>query len=213
MAELQIAFVNLQSIIAAVNQAESSQQAAQQLANWLGEQIGSAVVAVVNLESSDLQYYARHGYMPEAALIQWMQSPDSWLSWQDWTAPRWHTLVEPVPELASDETGLLLPLHYAGSVRGMIWLKAREDAAQLDTAVLLAGLLAARLDQLKTSGGWNTLVDKLNDFSRALAQQGTQEDIWSGVGERIAELFDATSFFVGFYYPASTLTNITVAAE
>ena len=117
MAVLQTAFANLQTIITAVNQSEASQQAAQLLANWLGEQIGSTVIAIVNLESSDLQYYATHGHTPAPSLIEWMQSPDSWLNWQAWTTPRWHTMAEPVPELASDEAGLLLPLRYAGSVR------------------------------------------------------------------------------------------------
>ncbi|MBA3873976.1 MAG: hypothetical protein H0X30_32995, partial [Anaerolineae bacterium] len=209
----QTVFANLGTIISAINQAETSELAAQQLADWLGEQIGSTVIAVVNLESSDLHYYVNPGFTAPDSLIQWMQSPDSWLSWQGWTSPRWHTVADPIPELASNEVGLLMPLRYAGSVRGMIWLAAREDAGQLDTAVLLAGLLAARLDHLKTSGGWNSLVDKLNDFSRALAQQGAQDDIWNAVGERIAELFDATSFFVGFYDRTSALLNIVVAAE
>src|SRR6185503_8388007 len=101
MVVLQTAFANLQTIITALNQAEASQQAAQQLANWLGEQIGSTVIADVNLESSDLQYYATHGHTPAPDLIQWMQSPDSWLDWQGWTAPRWHTAAEPVAGLTS----------------------------------------------------------------------------------------------------------------
>lgn len=209
----QTTFTNLQTIIAAVNQAETAQQATQHLADWLGEQVGSAVIALVNLESSDLYYYASPGFTPPGTLIQWMQSPDSWLNWQDWTAVRWHTLADPIPELASDESGLLLPLRYTGSVRGMIWVMARQDAGQLETTLLLAGLLAARLDHLKTSNGWNMLIDKLNDFSRALAQQGAQEDLWGAVGERITELFDATSFFIGFYDRASGLLSIPVAAE
>ncbi len=119
MAALQTAFTNLQTIITAVNQADAPPQAAEQLAYWLGEHVGSTVIAIVNLESSDLQYYTSSGFVPAATLIQWMESPDSWLSWQGWTAPRWHTMAEPVPELAADDTGLLLPLSYAGSVRGM----------------------------------------------------------------------------------------------
>ncbi len=213
MPEPQTAFANLQAIIESLNQAETSQQAAQQLADWLGEQVGSTVIAVLNLETADQQSYTSSNFTADEALTRWMQSPDSWLNWQGWTVARWHAAADPVPDLATDETGLLLPLRYAGSVRGMIWLEAKQDAKQLESAVILAGLLAARLDHLKTSGGWNTLVDKLNDFSRAQAQQGDDPDGWNSVGERFTELFDATSFFVGFYDRTTGLLSIPIAGE
>ncbi len=213
MPESQTVFSKLQTIVEAINQAETSSQAAQQLADWLGQQVGSTLIAVLNLETADLQAYYSTNFTPDDALKRWMQSPDSWLNWQGWTSPRWHTAIDPVSDLGLDETGLLLPLRYAGSVRGMIWLETQQDSEQLQAAVLLTGLLAARLDHLKTSGGWNTLVDKLNDFNRTLAQGSDGDDIWSAVGMRIVELFDATSFFVGFYDRASGLLNIPVAAE
>ncbi|MBI1280938.1 MAG: GAF domain-containing protein [Anaerolineaceae bacterium] len=213
MPEPQNTFTHLQAIIASLNQSESSQQAAQQLADWLGQQFGSTLIAILNLESADLQAYPSTGYTADESLMQWMQSPDSWLKWQEWAAPSRHTAVEPVVDLAVDDEGLLLPLRYAESVRGMIWLKTQHSAEQLQAVVLLAELLAARLDHLKSSGGWNTLVDKLNDFSRALAQQGSSEDIWSTVGTRITELFDATSFFVGFYDRVNGVLNIPLAEE
>ncbi len=213
MCEPQSRFSNLQAIIGSLNQSETLQQAAQQLTNWLGNQVGSTVIAILNLETADLQSYASTGFTPDDGLMRWMQSPDSWLNWQSWSSVRWHTAVDPVPDLPIDATGLLLPLRYAESVRGMIWLETSQDAEQLESVVLLAGLLAARLDHLKTSSGWNTLVDKLNDFSRVLAQESSSEDIWDAVGTRIAELFDATSFFVGFYDRTSGLLSIPVAAE
>src|SRR4051812_10928555 len=125
MPELQTAFADLQAIIEALNHAETSPEAAQQLAHWLGQKLGSTLIALVNLESSDLQYYTSQGFAPPDTLIRWMQSPDSWLNWQGWHAPRWHTMADPIIELASDEAGLLLPLRYAGSVRGMIWLAVK----------------------------------------------------------------------------------------
>jgi signal transduction histidine kinase len=213
MSVSQTPFIDLQAIIDLLNQADTPQQAAQNLAEWFGAQIGETVIAVLNLETAELRSYTSQGFTPAEELTRWLQSPDSWLNWQSWTGAQWHTNVEAVPGLAIDEIGLLIPLRYAGSTRGMIWIATQQDTAHLQSAVLLSGLLASRLEYLKTSGGWNTLVDKLNDFNRTLAQQGTDENMWNAVGERISELFDATSFFVGFYDRSSGLLTIPVAAE
>src|SRR5689334_4431229 len=149
MSEFQTTIANLQAITEALNHAEAAPEAAQQLAHWLGQKLVSTVIALVDLESSDLQYYTSQGFVPSDTLVQWMRSPDSWLSWQGWHAPRWHTVGDPIAELPRDDAGLLLPVRYAGSVRGMVWLAVQENTDELQAAVLLTGLLAARLDHLK----------------------------------------------------------------
>ncbi len=202
----------LQSIVEAINQSDTSQHAAQVLSDWLGEHVGVSTIAIVNLESAELQKHPSSGYAPPETLIRWLQSADSWLDWQGWTAPRWHKMVDPIPQLALDDEGILIPLRYAQSVRGMVWIKAK-DSAEVAQAVILAGLLAARLNHIKSNSGWHLLVDKLNEFSFSLSQLNAGDDIWSTVGNRIGELFDATSFFVGFYDATSGLLDIVVAAE
>ena len=156
-------------------------------------------IAILNLENADLQLYFSESFVPPDGLNQWMRSADSWLDWQGWAAPRWQTPAEATSNLTLDEEGLLLPLRYAETVRGMIWLEVRPDTPELSTTIMVAGLLAARLDYLKTNAGWNILVDKLNEFSRALVQKDGPDDIWAAMEDRVAELFDATSFFVGLY--------------
>ncbi len=213
MTALDPTFANLQAIIEAVNQADSPLDVVQQVADWLGSAFGNTTIAVLNLENADLKLYASQDFVPHDSLNQWLRSADSWLDWQGWSVPRWHTANAPVSNLMLAEQGLLLPLRYAESVRGMIWLAVHPDTPDLSTSILLAGLLAARLDYLKTSSGWNTLVDKLNDFSRALVQKDGPDDIWAAMEDRVAELFDATSFFIGLYDPASALMRIPVAVE
>lgn len=213
MTVLEPSLANIQQIITTINKAESPADAAQALADWLGSTFQQAVIAVLNLETAEVQLYPARGLTPPDALISWMQSADAWLNWQDWTAPRWHTTSDPVPYLEGADEGLLLPLVYAGTVRGMIWVASQTQTLDLATPILLAGLLAARLDHLKTSIGWNMLVDKLNDFSRALVQKEGLQDIWDAVENRVAELFDATSFFVGLYDSASGLLTFPVAID
>ncbi len=210
MTALNPSLTTLQLIINTINQAESPGEAAQALTEWLGSAFQQSVVAILNLENAEVQLYPTPGFTVPDELQGWMQSADAWLNWQEWTAPRWHTPNEPVPYLSSNDEGLLLPLPYAGTVRGMIWVAARPQMVDLTIPLLLAGLLAARLDHLKTTIGWNMLVDKLNDFSRALVQKEGLQDIWDAVENRITELFDATSFFVGLYEPGSGLLTFPV---
>lgn len=213
MTVLEPSLSNLQIIINSINQAGSPSQAAQALAGWLGSAFQQTVIAVLDLENADVQLYPSPAFVPPDGLTGWMQSADAWLNWQEWSAPRWHTMRDPAPYLILAEEGLLLPLPYAGTVRGMIWLAVQPQTVDVATPVLLAGLLAARLDHLKTSIGWNTLVDKLNDFSRALVQKEGLQDIWDAVENRVAELFDATSFFVGLYDSASGLLTFPVVID
>lgn len=209
---LDTTIITLQSLIEAINQAETAQQSAQILCDWLGENAGSATIAIVHLESAELQYYVSQNYVPPDQLIRWMRSADAWLDWQSWLAPRWHRMSEPIPQLASDEEGILIPLRYGESVRGMVWIQA-QDSAVMTQAVILAGLLAGRLNHLRANAGWHLLVDKLNEFSYALSQLNSGDELWITVGERFAEMFDATSYFVGFYDATTGLFNVGAAAE
>ncbi len=83
-------------------------------------------------------------------------------------------------------------------VIGILWLngeKLSDSGGQ--QAILLAQLLASRLNHLNINNSWGTLLTSVNEFSRALAQQSSPDDMWELVNSQIPLLFDVSSYFVG----------------
>lgn len=211
-------FDQVHQIAHTINHAQTTSDAASAVAQWLGKRIGNTAIAVLNPERTDAHICTTPGYTPQTALSDWMRSPDAWLRWQSWDAPRWTPAGQSVENLPVNGPVLLIPLRYETSTLGVLWLSGEGRSQNIETAgghfaILLGQLLAARLHHLEISESWNTLVSNMDDFSRALALKSLDEDIWELVREQIDVLFDVTSFFVGVFDPTSRQLQLPVVLE
>lgn len=208
---------NIQQITDAINQAETPRLATEALVRWLDEHCGPNLVALLNRQSAGLQLVNSPGYKPAAEVMAWIQSPDSWLSWGKWTSPRWLDEKNPVDDIVFTGSALLIPLHYEGDLRGLVWVDATRNLEAVrssdQAAVLLAQLLAARLHHLEVNTSWGTLLTSVNEFSRALAQVSNSEDLWEVVHAQISVLFDTSSFFIGLLNNYNNLLTLPIASE
>jgi signal transduction histidine kinase/DNA-binding response OmpR family regulator len=215
---MYIPFEDIQQIVERINQAETPLAAMDSVARWLGERVAPAALAVLDPHRAGADVSFTPGYQPPPALFDWLRSPDSWLAWQSWTEPRWLDADRRVDGLEHPGPGLLAPLRYEGTGRGLLWMDGanRPTAVQEgggQQAVLIAQLLAARLHHLDVNTGWNTLLTSVNEFSRALAQDLTNEEMWRRVHEQVSTLFDTSSFFVGLLNPYNNQLTLPVASQ
>jgi signal transduction histidine kinase/ActR/RegA family two-component response regulator len=211
-------FDQIHQIAHTINHAQTASEAASAIAQWLGKRIGNTIIAVLNPERTRAQLYVTSSYTPHEALCDWMRSPDAWLQWQSWDAPRWTPTGQTAENLPVNGPVLVIPLRYESSTLGALWLSGEGRSQSIEIAGghfanLLGQLLAARLYHLEVSQGWNALVTNIDDFGRVLAQKSGDEDIWELVREQINTLFDATSFFVGMFDATSQQLSLPVVLE
>ncbi len=202
----QSSLTSLQALTDRINTAESPYDAAQAARDWLTNH-GGGLIALLNLERTQIQIHASPNTdIPEEAL-RWLRSPDSWLDWHTWEGPRWIKGESPLSGLDWVGEALLIPLRVDQDTRGMVW---SWGASEADAAILLtvAQLLAARAQHLETSQRWTEVVSELHEFSRALARQTPSVDIWGLVHEQMLLLFDASSHFVGLLDPKAYLLRL-----
>ncbi|HEX2906962.1 MAG TPA: GAF domain-containing protein [Phototrophicaceae bacterium] len=190
------------AITTTIGQADTARAAATALAAWLGTHIAPAMIGLLDSASATLENIISPGYLPDETAADWMQSPDSWYKWQSWHDPRWlDSDSRPAGLEALATQALLVPLRYEGSLYGLLWLEtpaSKAAAHAAESPVLgLANLLAARLHHLQVNAHWNTLMNSVNTFSRALFQDITSEDVWVLIHDQLFVLFDASSFYVG----------------
>jgi len=203
-----------QKVADVINQAETPRLATEALVRWLGQQANKVLIGLLDRQSAGLQVYMMPGYNPPSAVIDWLQSPDSWLSWEHWDAPYWLDNTHPIDGLAFQSPTLLIPLRYEQYLRGILWLEGADIPSTVQQeAVLLGQLLAARLHLLELNSGWSTLLTSLNEFSRALSQISNNEDIWEVVHAQIAMLFDTSSFYVGLLNPHNNQLTLPLSSE
>ncbi|MBL8154736.1 MAG: response regulator [Anaerolineae bacterium] len=191
----QSSLTSLQALTDRINTAETPFDAAQAARDWLADH-GGGLIALLNLERTQIQIHASPGEdIPDEAL-RWLRSPDAWLDWHTWKGPRRVSAGSPLPGLDWTGEALLIPLRVDQDTRGMLWSR---NASEADAAILLtvAQLLAARAQHLETSQRWTEVVSDLHEFSRALARQTPSEDIWGLAHDQMLLLFDASSYFVG----------------
>jgi signal transduction histidine kinase/CheY-like chemotaxis protein len=215
---MYIPFEEVQQIVERINRAESPREAMEAVVRWLGERIAPAALAVLDPHRAGVDVSFTPGYQPPPALLSWLRSPDSWLAWQSWTQPHWLDADHPIDGLNHAGPALLAPLRYENSGRGLLWLDGQhrpqivhEGGGQ--QAVLLTQLLTARLHHLEVNTGWDTLLTSINEFSRALAQDLTSEEMWRRVHEQVSTLFDTSSFYVGLLNPYNNQLTLPVASQ
>jgi signal transduction histidine kinase/CheY-like chemotaxis protein len=212
-----MSFNEIQSIINALNNADTPRLACEALVRWLDEHMAPALVSVLSSESSNFEIYTSPDYQPPQQLVSWIESPNSWGEWQNWKSAIWLDKKHPVDKLPFTEPGLFIPLAYEGAVFGLLWLDNKQQNQTLDEndggqAALLGQLLAARLHHLNLNSSWSTLLTSVNDFSRALAQKSGLEDIWEWVDNQIPILFEVSSYFVGLLNQSGQL-DLPIANE
>jgi len=157
-----MAFEQLSQITRTLRQAATPQQAGQALIDWLAQYRGTAgLIFPQGLLRPDSRTLS-----PE--LVGWMKNRSNWMMMD---AP--HTT----------ETHIFVPLRYGGRVQGVLALEQSEAKAE---TVLLAEVLAARLDELYTA--------QITLGSRKLAQALNQAQHTSALlreaVEKIASIFD-----------------------
>ncbi|MBZ0284497.1 MAG: response regulator [Anaerolineae bacterium] len=204
-----------QKVAEAINQAETPRLATEALVRWMGENVGNTLVGLLNRQSAGLQIFTTPGYTPPPEVMEWLQSADSWLTWERWEGLYWLDDDHPIEGLDFKVPSLLVPLRYEQYLRGILWVDGRKPIHQSggNEAVLLGQVLAARLHLLEMNSGWSTLLTSLNEFARALSQISSNEDIWEVVYAQIAVLFDTSSFYVGLLNPYDNQLTLPLASE
>jgi|GEM_PF-619257 len=208
---------SIQHITAAVTTADTPRLAAASLLRWLGDHISPGFISLLNIETSTFETLTTSSYSPPPALLAWIESFEWWTAWQNDGVPVWVTADRPLNGLDFVGPGLLIPLRYDQIVRGFLWLVA-PDSAILEMgadqqAFLLAQLLGARLHHLQMNTEWSNLVNGINDFSRALAQTASGENMWELVEGQIGLLFDTSSFFVALLDPFATQFTFPLTSQ
>ncbi len=191
----QPSLTTLQILTDRINTADTPFDAAQAARDWLADH-GGGVIALLNLERTQIQIHASPNEDIPDEVLRWLRSPDAWLDWQQWEGPRRISAEMPLPGLDWPGEAMLIPLRVDQDTRGMVW---SQGVGQEDAAILLAvtQLVASRAQYLEISQRWTEVVSELHEFSRALARQNPSEDIWGLTHDQMLLLFDASSYFVG----------------
>lgn len=192
----------VQQISATINNADSPRLAVEGLVRWLSQHVSPALVILLNHQTSTSETVASPGYQPPQTLVAWIAAFEWWSEWQNTHEPIWLDGDHLIKGLDYAGPGLLIPLSYDQTIQGILWLDGAQNPKRIQgdgsqQALLLAQLLTARLHHLQLNSSWSTLIGNINDFSRALAQKPSGEDIWELIDQQMTMLFDASSFFVG----------------
>jgi signal transduction histidine kinase/CheY-like chemotaxis protein len=211
-------FDSVGQLTTAITIAETPILAVEALTHWLHQHVSPAFVSLLNAQNSTFETFATAGYTPPPALLSWIESFEWWAAWQNHQPALWLNPEQSLQGLEFAGSGLLIALRYEQTVRGFIWLDGSKDAGKSLTSVdqqvvLLAQLLAARLHHLEMNTSWSGLVTDINEFSRALAQTASGEDMWELVEQQIPQLFDVSSFFIGLLDPFATQLVIPLASQ
>ncbi|MEO8607075.1 MAG: GAF domain-containing protein [Chloroflexota bacterium] len=208
----------VQQIAASINTADSPRLAVESLVRWLSQHVSPTLVILLNYQSSTPESFASPNYQPSQNLVTWVETFQWWSEWQDTHEPIWLDSDHLIEGLDYAGPGLLIPLSYDQTIQGIIWLDGRQNPERIQAdggqqGFVLAQLLTARLHHLQLNSGWSTLIGNINDFSRALAQKSSIEDIWELIDQQMTMLFDASSFFVGLIDPFATQLSFPLASQ
>jgi signal transduction histidine kinase len=198
---IRISFNQIDYIINSINRAESTQGLAERVTLWLGKHLAPAVLGIQNRAQEFITLVTSDNYQIPAPVRTWMESSRTWRHWQGWSGPVWLNEHNQPLGLKYTAPALLIPLRHNQITYGMLWIDASDHPLDMQAghgqlAIMLAGLVAARIHQLVVSTHWNNLVSHLNDFSHALALRTPADDLWTLVHDQISSLFQTSSFFV-----------------
>jgi len=213
-----LSFNQIQQITSAIHAAETPRPAIDKLMQWLNDHVSPALLTLLHSESMTLESFSSPGYTPPPKLLSWMEAFGRWEAWQNIQEPVGLGEDHPIKGLEFSGPGLLVPLRYQQTVRGLLWLDGAHHADRIASgggqqALFLAQLLSARLHHLELNAGWSSLIGSINDFSRALAQTATDEEMWELVHQQVSLLFDTTSFFVALLDSFAAQLIIPLASQ
>jgi signal transduction histidine kinase/CheY-like chemotaxis protein len=208
----------VQQIASSINMADSPRLAVEALVRWLSEHVSPTLVILLNQQSSTSETFVSPNYHPPQSLVSWVEAFEWWSEWQVTHEPIWLSSDHLIQGLDYAGPGLLIPLSYDRVIRGILWLDGTKNTKRIQEhggqqGFILAQLLTARLHHLQLNSSWSTLIGNINDFSRALAQKSSAEDIWELIEQQMALLFDASSFFVGLIDPFATQLSFPLASQ
>ncbi len=169
-------------IAEALGSASAPTMAARALASWLDYKGSPSIVILGAADSQMLEYVISPDYQPDPALIEWVEQDNGWRGWKN---PRRIELSGPLT---------IIPLRFDDRCLGLIALCGEATSETL----LLANLLAARLNHLGRYGEWRAQLEGITEISQALNRINI-DDPWARVREQMALMFDASSFFVALY--------------
>jgi signal transduction histidine kinase/DNA-binding response OmpR family regulator len=136
--QLNKSYQELDRFTRQIERAASPAAAAGIVVEWFAEKEN---FALVSLTPGGIFTYP--GSMIDPNVAEWLKSSHNWRA-----LGGGYVLDEqhPIPGLPADGPALLIPLRYSGNDYGLLWLTALDDQA-----VLIAGLLAARLHTLRAN--------------------------------------------------------------
>ncbi len=175
-------FDPIQQIAEAISSANSPTAAARSLASWLDYKGSASIIALGDADSRTLEYVISADYNPDPALIEWIEQDKGWRGWKH---PRRVDLTGPMS---------IIPLRFDERCLGLIALCGDAGSEPL----LLANLLAARLNHLGRYGEWRAKLEGINEISQSLNRINI-DDPWARVRDQMTLMFDASSFFVALY--------------
>jgi signal transduction histidine kinase/CheY-like chemotaxis protein len=187
---------DIQTVIEAIQLAQKPHTAVEAVASWLKGHDLSGLVAISEM-GGGVDIVASPGYKAPSKLTTWIETNRN--IWMQWENSHHVDNEHPIEHLKFSGQGLFVPLRYEGITSGLLWV-AEKEAHPLqahEQVILLAQLLATKLHHLTVNSRWSSVLNSVNDFSRALAQQTDLSDVWELVYTQFPLLFDTSGFFVG----------------
>jgi signal transduction histidine kinase len=214
---IRISFNQIDYIINSINRAESAQGLAERVTIWLGKHLAPALIGLHHRTQDFITLVTSDHYQMPAPVQSWMESPRTWQHWQSWSGPVWLNEHNQPVGLKYVAPALLIPLRHNQITYGILWIDAGDHPLDMQSgngqlAIMLAGLIAARLHHLSLNTHWNNLVSHLNDFSHALALRTPVDDLWTLVHDQLASLFQTSSFFVALRDSEPSLLYLPVVS-
>ena len=133
-------FDDVQQLISNINRAPTPQLAAESVIRWLSAETGPGVIALVTDGAAPPQLIMDEDNAPDALVLAWIR-----------THTDWQNLTRGGP--TQSKQALVMPLAHNGHHYGIMWQSFRprlDQAAQLDTALMLSGILTTRIHHLTT---------------------------------------------------------------
>jgi signal transduction histidine kinase len=204
----------LEQITHYLNEAASPLMAARALVDWLQLQGTEAAIALPDFEDVISQPES----IPPAEITDWLLDPLVMATFEQTLS---FSAVDEPDEDTPARRGIVIPLRIYDRNHGLVWLDGPDTV--VNTAIVLAGLLAMRLYHLSTPRATLPTADEpvssarelaaVNDLSMALARSTPGEDLWNTLNHQIASIFEAVSFYVGIYDPARGQLNLPLISE
>lgn len=196
-------YKQLHDISQAIYAAATPRQAAQTLADWLGQGCGGAVIGLLPLVADRLDMVFSRDYMPDPLLLDAMEACIDWQNRQ------------PVPG-DSHPYEQFIALQYGHMCYGLLWLD--EACAPGERVYLLAQLLTARLHHLQarsaTPAGPIDALDwtVLNEIVLLINTARQPEELPRQIYEAVSRLLHVDIFQFAIYDPERNMLQVEIHA-